>query len=312
MIRIDAPAKVNLRLRVLAREESGYHSLETLFCAISLCDEITVSSGGAGISLDVAGAAPTEAPEQNLVVRAAQRFFAGAEHGPAVRIGLTKRIPAAAGLGGGSSDAAATLRALSVMYGDQDEGDGGPGLLQMSAELGSDVPFFLCGSPLALAWSRGEDLLALPPLPARPVLIGHPGRAYPTADAFRRLADARGRTFRPPPHAIRLAELQGWETIARLATNDFEAPAVEAVPELEAALGSLRRGGAFISMLAGSGAAVFGVFHSDEARDAAEPELASLGFDTWRARTLESMPEPSPRTRGGALPGRVDPSRRQE
>ena len=297
MIRIDAPAKLNLRLRVLAREESGYHSLETLFCAISLCDEIAVSRAGAEVDLQVEGSAPTGEPEQNLVVRAARRYLletrdarpeTGREEG--IRIRLVKRIPAAAGLGGGSSDAAATLRALNALSDvPADPGD----LLRWGADLGSDVPFFLCGSALAWGWSRGENLLALPPLPARPVLVAHPRVGYPTADAFQRLAALRGAGFRAAPAVIELHELREWAAVARLAMNDFEQPAIEAVPRLAGALAALREAGAFIALLAGSGASVFGVFQSPAARDRAEPTLAALGFDTWRAETLESMPAPA-------------------
>ncbi|HEX2091942.1 MAG TPA: hypothetical protein VHG28_06045, partial [Longimicrobiaceae bacterium] len=181
-VRVEAPAKVNLRLRILAREETGYHALETLFCAVSLADTVEVRPGGAGIALEVRGGVDTGPPEHNLVVRAAERFYRDLGGSPALRIELTKRIPAAAGLGGGSSDAAATLRALNLLHG---EPFARAGLLQMAIGLGSDVPFFLCGSTLALGWGRGERLLALPPLPTRPVLIAHPGVAMPTGEAFR-------------------------------------------------------------------------------------------------------------------------------
>lgn len=298
MIRIDAPAKINLRLRVLGREESGYHSLETLFCAISLCDEVTISAGGNGVELRVEGAAaPTAEPEQNLAVRAARRHLletsdsrpeTGRETG--VRIHLVKRIPAAAGLGGGSSDAAATLRALDALSGVRSDP---AALLRWGADLGSDVPFFLCGSPLAWGWSRGENLLALPPLPARPVLVAHPRVGFPTADAFRRLAALRGPGFRGSPVAVHLHQLQDWDLVARLAKNDFEQPAIDTVPGLASALKSLRDSGAFVAMLAGSGASVFGIFDSPAERDAAGPDLAALGFDTWRADTLEGMPAPA-------------------
>lgn len=294
MIGVRAPAKVNLRLRVLAREESGYHALETVFCAVSLCDEIVVQRAAGGVSLEVTGGAPTVDPEQNLVVRAARAYLAASGMPGGVALRLTKRIPAEAGLGGGSSDAAATLAAMSALHAEDAGEVRGPPLLPLAAELGSDVPFFLCGSPLALAWSRGENLLALPPLPTRPVLIAHPGRGISTAAAFRHLAEARGPRFRAAPAAIPLAELRDWGGIGDIAVNDFEQPAIREMPVLGTALEAMRGAGALVAMLSGSGASVFGAFASVQARDAVAEEIAGLGMSTWRAETLEAMPRPQP------------------
>ena len=231
-------------------------------------------------------------PAQNLCVRAAERFFAELGEAAAVRIELEKRIPAAAGLGGGSSDAAATLRALNALYGDPLSREV---LLQIAIELGSDVPFFLCGSTLALAWSRGERLLALPPLPPRPVLVVHPGEAVSTAEAFRAIAAQRGPAgYAPIATSLPFAALSAWETIAPLATNDFEPVALERIPRLAGALERMRAAGAEIALLAGSGASLFAVFEDAGARDAAAVDLDAAGFATWRAETLERLPAPEP------------------
>jgi 4-diphosphocytidyl-2-C-methyl-D-erythritol kinase len=291
---VSAPAKVNLRLRVLAREESGFHGLETVFCALSLADELEVRRSGApGIELRVEGDVDTGPPERNLAVRAAERFYGALGRSPAVEVRLRKRIPSAAGLGGGSSDAAAALRALNALEGESfAPGD----LLSFGAELGSDVPFFLCGSPLALGWSRGERLLALPPLPARPVLVAHPGAAMPTPEAFRRLAEARA-GFRASGAAFGLSDLTSWEGVAGVAVNDFEPVVAAGLPVLEDALASMRGAGAEVALLAGSGAAVFGVFRSAADRDRAREGVAGLGIAVWAAETLQHVPAP-----------RVDPS----
>lgn len=292
--RLEAPAKVNLRLRILAREESGYHALETLFCALSLHDTVEVRLvEEPGVALTVHGGVETGPPQRNLVVRAAERFHAVLGRPAALRIELTKRIPSAAGLGGGSSDAAATLRALNALHG---EPFSRAELLQMAIELGSDVPFFLCGSTLALAWGRGERLLALPPLPARPVLVAHPGVAMPTADAFRRVAELRGGSYLPEAFALDAERLSGWPGVAALAENDFEAPALERVPVLAEVKAALLEAGATVALLAGSGASMFGVFPEAEARDAAAERVEGLGMAVWRAETLETEP-----------PVRVDP-----
>ncbi|HEX8695151.1 MAG TPA: 4-(cytidine 5'-diphospho)-2-C-methyl-D-erythritol kinase [Longimicrobium sp.] len=290
-VTLDAPAKVNLRLRILAREESGYHSLETLFCALSLADEVGVARGGPGIRLRVEGGVDTGPPEKNLALRAAERFYRELGEEAAVDLHLVKRIPSAAGLGGGSSDAAAVLRALNALHGGIFPRTA---LLQMAAELGSDVPFFACGSPLALAWGRGERLLPLPPLPPRPVLVAHPGQAMPTADAFRRVAELRGGTYRPRATLLDPQALVSWDAVAALAGNDFEPVVVERIPVLADALAGLRAEGARIALLAGSGSSVFGVFEGEAERERAAARLEALGMRCWRARTLDAEPAPVP------------------
>jgi 4-diphosphocytidyl-2-C-methyl-D-erythritol kinase len=294
-VALEAPAKVNLRLAILAREASGYHSLESLFCALSLGDDLTVRRAAPGVALSVDGSVDIGPPERNLAVRAALRFHHELGEEPAVAIHLVKRVPSAAGLGGGSSDAAATLRTLNVLHGEPFDR---AALLRMAIELGSDVPFFLCGSPLALAWGRGERLLALPPLPERAVLVAHPGVAMPTPEAFAAIAARRGPN--PPPRSFGFdaADLADWGAVARMAGNDFGEVVAERIPILHDALAALRDAGASIALLAGSGGSVFGVFPSAAARDAARPRVEALGLACWDALTLAAMPAP-----------RVDPIR---
>jgi 4-diphosphocytidyl-2-C-methyl-D-erythritol kinase len=287
-VALEAPAKVNLRLAVLAREAGGFHSLESLFCAVSLADTVTVRRAAPGVALEVEGTAETGPPERNLVVRAAHRFYAELGEAPAVHAHLAKRVPAAAGMGGGSSDAAATLRALNALHGAP---FGRAALLQMAIELGSDVPFFLCGSPLALGWGRGERLLALPPLPERALLVAHPGVAMPTPEAFAAIAARRGSDPAPRAFAVDAGDLADWRAVARMAANDFEEVVAARIPVLRAALDSLRARGAEVALLAGSGASVFGVFASEGERDAARPHLEALGMRCWSARTLAALPE---------------------
>ena len=282
-----APAKCNLFLRILAREEGGYHGLETLFCALSLADTVAVRRGAPGIRLHVEGAVDTGPPERNLCVRAAERFHAALGQAPAVDIHLAKKIPSAAGLGGGSSDGAATLRALNALHGEPLDR---AALLRLAIGLGSDVPFFVCGSALALAWSRGERLLALPPLPPRPAIIAHPGVAMPTAEAFRRVAERRGGAYVPDARSLVLGQLADWESVAALAENDFEPVVGEGIPFIPLATSAMRQGGARIAMLAGSGSSVFGVFDSEEARDQTLERLRGLRMRAWAAQTLDAEP----------------------
>lgn len=284
---VAAPAKVNLFLRILAREEGGFHGLETLFCALSLADSVRIQRGAPGIRLHVEGAVDTGPPERNLCVRAAERFHAALGQPPAVDIHLAKRIPSAAGLGGGSSDGAAALRALNALHGEPFER---AALLRMAIELGSDVPFFLCGSSLSLAWSRGERLLALPPLPPRPVIVAHPGVAMPTPEAFRRIAERRGGGYAPDARSLALDELRDWERVAARAENDFEAVVAEEIPFIELAKSALRQGGARMAMMAGSGSSVFGVFDDADARDGTLERMRGLRMKAWPAETLDTEP----------------------
>lgn len=290
-VSVEAPAKVNLWLRVLAREESGFHGLETLFCAIDLCDTVEVeTSPEPGVTLVVEGSVDTGPPEGNLAVVAAKLALrAMGRAGDGLRVHLRKRIPSAAGLGGGSSDAATALRAVNALY---DEPLSGAELLSLGIELGSDVPFFLCGSPLALGWSRGERLLALPPLPAAPLLVAHPGEPVPTADAFHRIAERREGGYRPRARSVDLASLSSWSTVASLAENDFEPFAVERIPRLAEGLRVMREAGARIALLAGSGGSLFGVFGGEGGVEAAEEGVRGVGFTTWRGRTITRLPAP--------------------
>jgi 4-diphosphocytidyl-2-C-methyl-D-erythritol kinase len=295
-IELAAPAKVNLRLCILSREASGFHALETVFCALELADRVRLEPGGAGIRLTVSGEVDTGAPERNLALRAAQVYYREAGLTPALELRLEKEIPAAAGLGGGSSDAAAVLRGLDALHGGAVPRER---LLQLAIGLGADVPFFLCGSPLALAWGRGERLAPLPALPARPVLVAHPGTAMPTFDAFRALAALRGDVAAPVAALLDPRALASWEGVAGLARNDFEAVVVPRIPGLRTALDSLRASGAEPALLAGSGSCVFGVFAAEPARDAAALLLAAQGLRVWRTRTAAAVTAPHP------LPRRV-------
>ncbi|MFO7260022.1 MAG: 4-(cytidine 5'-diphospho)-2-C-methyl-D-erythritol kinase [bacterium] len=268
-MRALAPAKINLRLEILAREASGYHQIESVFCALSLADELELVVGGTGIRLDVRGA-DLGPPERNLAYRAAAAFYQAAGLRAGVEIRLTKRVPAGAGLGGGSSDAAATLLALNEVHGHPLDA---AMLLRLGAGLGSDVPFFLSGAALALVWGRGERILPLPPLPPAPVLLAVPPFGIATAEAYRAL-DRECPAAGPVPRVLRLAEAGSWEGLAAGAVNDFEAVLFPRHPLLAALRDTLAHAGARLARLTGSGSAVFGIFDSVEQRAAAAAVLA--------------------------------------
>lgn len=301
-----ARAKVNLFLRVLAREEGGYHQIETLFQALELSDrvEIQLGEGSAaspgGIRLQIQGVPPGSLgpPEANLAVQAARRFLEEANIErvgplPTVWIRLEKRIPHGAGLGGGSSDAAAVLRGLTALLPDTVLP---PQLQAVAGSLGADVPFFLADVPLALAWGRGDQLLPLAPLPFREVLLLVPKEGISTPWAYRTLAEHRTSLGAAAPAARILdpAALSSWEGVAELAENAFLAALHPHRPDLEVLRSALSEEGASPALLSGSGSALFGVFENTEAVEHAEQELARRFPDVSRLRTrIATWPEAS-------------------
>lgn len=292
MLRILAPAKLNLHLEILAREESGFHQLETLFCALDLADELELAlTDTPAVELHVEGE-ELGAPEDNLVHRAARAFFAESGVGGGVHIRLHKHIPVGAGLGGGSSDAAATLVALDRLH---REPLGARRRLALGARLGSDVPFFLCGSPLALAWGRGGRLLPLEPLPAAEVLLVVPPGTVATAAAFAELAARRAaRDAEAAVRVLRLQRFASWDDVAGHATNDFEDVVLPRLPELYRARDILRAEGALFTLLTGSGSVYFGVFRDGGAlrRAAAAIALGLPGVRTLATRTAAPAAPP--------------------
>lgn len=233
--RLVAQAKLNLFLRILGRERSGYHSLETLFQRLSLGDDVTVRVEVPGRSLDCRGA-DTGTVERNLAWRAATAYADEAGWPAGFAIEVEKRIPVGGGLGGGSADAGAVLRLLDHLA---PAPLGEAALLQLAVRLGADVPFLAGTAPLALAWGRGERLLALPALPSASVALILPEVGVATADAFRWLAAERGDDAQPRSRQLSLGDLGDWARVSALADNDFEAPVAANVPAV-AALRALR------------------------------------------------------------------------
>ena len=235
-VRMPAHAKVNLFLRVLALEADGYHGIETLFSLLSLADEVRAERReGRGVTIAVEGADTGPAGE-NLAVRGAAAVLTATGNRFAVHLTLIKRIPVRAGLGGGSSDAAAALLAVNRLAKDAVPRHE---LLQFAAKLGSDVPFFLAGTPLALGWGHGERLLRLPALPPAPALLLTPPIAIGTADAYRWVDDARQAAGRRGAVALDLDALSTWGDVGRMAGNDFESAVFGRHPEIRAAFEAL-------------------------------------------------------------------------
>jgi 4-diphosphocytidyl-2-C-methyl-D-erythritol kinase len=284
---VAAPAKVNLFLRVLAREESGYHQLETLYSAVDLCDEILLHRKERGVSVEVVG--PSVGPdEENLAYRAADALLEAAGFTMGVHVHLIKNIPVGAGLGGGSSDAGATLRALNTLLG---EPFSASALLEIAGRLGADVPFFASGAGTALAWGRGERLVPIPGAARLSVLLALPSLHIATGEAYEHLSVPE----RTTPVTLALDALCRPETLAELAVNDFEASVFVRHPELGKLREALHEAGALTARLSGSGAALFGLFNDRAAADQAKASLSTLWTDVhfMVTETLASQPEPT-------------------
>jgi 4-diphosphocytidyl-2-C-methyl-D-erythritol kinase len=263
-VSLDALAKINLLLRVLSREDDGYHGIETLFCLISLADSLRAERReGRGVSIDVEGAEVGPA-EENLAVQAALRVLEATGHRFAVHLSLTKRIPVRAGLGGGSSDAAAALHAVNRLAGDAVPRHE---LLQIAARLGSDVPFFVTGASLALGWGRGERILRLPPLPTAPALLLTPRIPIATAEAYGWVDQARQSAGRRGGLALDLDALSRWGDIGRMAGNDFESPVFGRHGEIRSAFQALVTTHPLVCRMSGSGSTLFAVYRSSRDRD---------------------------------------------
>lgn len=258
VVQARANAKVNLRLRILARETTGYHQLETIFLRLELADVIRVRRAR-GNSLDVSGdvnAAALGATEQNLAWRAARAHAdaTGSRDGWAIE--LEKHIPIGGGLGGGSADAGAVLRALDAM---SPKPLGEVRLLELAATLGADVPFLTSPCACALAWGRGERLLALQPPPARHVVLLVPAFGVNTAEAYGWLSSHPRSTAANDSRVLDAEALATWDGIAAVATNDFETVVAAHHPVLASLVQALTSAGCAPAMLSGSGSVVFGV-----------------------------------------------------
>ncbi len=277
---VRAQAKLNLFLRVLAREDSGFHQVETLFCRIGLADHVTVHVTSGTRSLDCSGEQATAAElgpvEKNIAWRAAVAY-AGATGFPAgFEVTVEKRIPVGAGLGGGSADGGAVLRILNAL---NPRPLDMPALLQLATSLGADVPFLTQDrATLALGWGRGERLVLLPNLPASAAWILVPDVRVSTAEAYAWLDESRvGRDAR----ALSVGALTSWASVARSAANDFEPVVAGHVPVVGSLLAALRSealrhvlGQSGMVLMSGSGSAVAVIVGERPDRDLGPPPAA--------------------------------------
>ena len=282
-VTVRAHAKINLDLRVLGPRADGYHELRTVFQSIALHDVIecvaregplTIECAAAGVPLD----------GSNLVWRAAEALWRALRRPTPVRdvvIRLEKHIPLQAGLGGGSTDAAATLMALATLW----KVPVRPAqLTDVAATLGADVPFFLSGGT-ALGLGRGDEVYPLADLARHWIVLLVPGFGVSTADAYNWYDSerdlSRGASAREPQHVP-----GPWPSRAAQMINDLEAPIARHHPEIDQMRTALRRAGALAAAMSGSGSAVFGLFQKRADALAAVERLSGSG---WRVLLTESL-----------------------
>lgn len=290
MITLEAPAKINLTLRVLGRRKDGYHDLDSVLLPLEFGDHVSVARAGEGIVLQC-DKPDLPVGESNLMVLAARAYFAatGVEIPLAMR--LEKRIPHGAGLGGGSSDAAAVLLALEQLV----EFPVGPTALRsIAAQVGSDVPFFLQRGP-ARCTGRGEMVTPLADMPAMDILLLKPPFGIETGPAYAALAAHRDRERRTAsPDCPGTLPGESHSTIPPLTPhNDFEASVFSKfilLPVLKDWL--LAQPGVHAAVLSGSGSTVFAIFDSaGAARAARHRAMAEFGKALWTCVT-RSVPAP--------------------
>lgn len=267
MLTLKAHAKVNLGLSVLGRRPDGFHEVDTLLARVALHDTLTLMPAERGVKLVVSGADLGIPPEENLAYRAAERYLNAAGETRGVDIRLTKRVPAAAGLGGGSSDAGAVLRGLARLYpADVD-------LLGLAEKLGSDVPFFAADLSAARATGRGEVLMAAE-VPELHLVLVHPGVGVSAETAYANL-----RVVTPPLEVAVLLERLARGEAATF--NALEPGVTRLEPAVGEVLTALRQTPLTGVLMSGSGSCCFGLARTQQEARLVAATLAEAYPEWW-------------------------------
>jgi len=283
-VRVLAHAKINLFLRILARESSGFHQIETAFTLLELADELVVRRIAAGVTLEVDR--PDLGPsDENLAVRAARMVLEATGNRFGVHLTLTKRIPVRAGLGGGSSDGAAALHAVNTLAGNAVPRHE---LLHFAAKLGADVAFFAGGAALALAWGRGEREFRLPAPSSSPVLLAVPSFQVATPEAYAWWDEQNPTPAPRGPVTLDPDALRTWGSIGRLGGNDFETVVFGKRPELRSLFERVAETGPVWVRLCGSGSAIAAVYKKESERENAVQQLGAKHQTLIRTSTRQS------------------------
>jgi 4-diphosphocytidyl-2-C-methyl-D-erythritol kinase len=267
-----SPAKVNLHLQVLRKREDGYHDIHTLMQMVSLYDEMIFSPIESGITVICPdGRLPEN--EENIVYRAARTILSDARCGSGIKITIKKNIPIAAGLGGGSSNAATTLITLNEMMDLRYSKDD---LMRIAAPLGADIPFFIFGKT-AWATGIGDQLTEATNIPPFWFVLINPSFDISTKMVYEKL------NFRLTKEVLEYRRLQHFtvEDVVKGLNNDLEKVTMNLYPVLGHLKDLLIQEGACGALMSGSGPTVFGIFTKEEKASKAEESLRKLGIDTW-------------------------------
>lgn len=255
-MKILAPAKINLFLKILGKREDGYHELLTLMAPVNLFDDINLTRKELGISLKAPGSGCGE--KQNLAYKAAALFLEETGCRGGISIGIVKRIPVGAGLGGGSSDAASVLMGMNRLF---QTGLSNHDLMAIAGKIGSDCPFFILGEP-HLMGGRGEVPIRKVTIEQRFYLIVVPPLEISTALVYSHLKCPL--THGHKPFTIYEISFEKGNAPEQLLVNDLESPAFGICPEIKTIKEELLDAGALGVLMSGSGSSVFGIFESEE------------------------------------------------
>jgi len=278
-MRERARAKINLFLHLGERRSDGYHELESLVAFAGIGDELSFAPSDAlSLAMDGPFAPSLQNESGNLVLKAAQALAANAGISPNAKIALTKNLPVASGIGGGSADAAAALRGLCRLWKLSPLRDA---LDEIALSLGSDVPVCL-QSKSAWMTGRGEHVAPIS-LPRISMVLVNPGVAVSTAGVFAKLQSRSG-TGHPKPDDI--ASATDLAAYLKTTANDLEAPACEIAPVIEEALTALLNTGALLARLSGSGATCFGLYERDADAERAANTIAKTRKGWWARSTF--------------------------
>jgi 4-diphosphocytidyl-2-C-methyl-D-erythritol kinase len=280
-LKVNSYAKINWTLDALFKREDGYHELRTIYQTVSVHDRLHLSETSGAIKIHCDDSR-VPCNTTNLAYKAALALREAANTSKGVRIEIEKVIPVAAGLGGGSSNAAVTLLALIKLWQVEiDESE----LIRIAAGLGSDVPFFLVGGT-AIGVGRGEEVYPIEEAHCDDLLLVNPGFAVATREAYEklsRLTMAEAASIIP----FSLMAAKGIRELPLAARNDLEEPVLAAYPEIAEVKRRLLSLGARHALMSGSGATVFGVFDNSQLAGHAQAELCASGYWAERVRTVD-------------------------